>query len=184
MVLIAGLTVEAMRAEDIPEVQAIEREVFLTPWPKNAYQRELLQNRAARYLVLREGEVIRGYGGLWRIGEEAHITTIGVRKQDQGQGVGRALFAALLSRAYELGARWVTLEVRASNDAAIHLYERFQFKIIGRRRGYYTDDGEDALVMWSDNLNAPAFKENFGTLLTALDVAGVGAPPPAEYPAR
>ena len=184
MVLTAGCVIEPMREADIPEVQAIEREVFLTPWPRNAYHRELSSNHAARYLVLRRGEAILGYGGLWRVGEEAHVTTIGVRRQEQGRGYGSVLFAALLSRAYELGARWVTLEVRASNDVAIRLYERFGFTVMGRRRGYYTDDGEDAIVMWSDSLHAPAFKARFRRLLSTLTVVGMGDPPSMDYPVR
>ncbi|HUY97341.1 MAG TPA: ribosomal protein S18-alanine N-acetyltransferase [Verrucomicrobiae bacterium] len=184
MVLTADLVVDVMREADIPEVQAIERAVFLTPWPRNAYYRELAHNQAARYIVLRRGPEIVGYGGLWRVGEEAHVTTIGVRRPDQGHGYGAVLFAALLVRAYQLGARWVTLEVRAGNDVAIHLYERFGFKVMGRRRGYYTDDGEDAIVMWSDSLHAPAFKARFISRLADLAVAGIGPAPPPEYPAR
>jgi len=184
VVLTAGLLVDAMQEADVPEVQAIERDVFLTPWPRNAYYRELASNHAARYLVLRRGREIVGYGGLWRVGEEAHVTTIGVRREDQRQGLGRVLFAALLTRAYQLGARWVTLEVRATNDVAIHLYERFGFKVMGRRRGYYTDDGEDAIVMWSDSLHAPAFKARFHQLLGGLSVEGIGEPPATDFPLR
>ena len=184
MVLIAGVVVDAMREADVPEVQAIERDVFLTPWPRNAYYRELAHNHAARYIVLRQDSEVLGYGGLWRVGEEAHVTTIGVRRSDQGRGYGAVLFAALLTRAYQMGARWVTLEVRASNDVAIHLYEGFGFRVMGRRRGYYTDDGEDAIVMWSDSLHAPAFKARFRERVAALTIPGVGPPPPVEYPIR
>ena len=65
----------------------------------------------------------------------------------------------------------------------MQLYERFGFKEIGRRRGYYTDNGEDAVIMWSDSLHAPAFKQRFGGILSGIDVAGVGGVPPLEYPA-
>jgi len=98
--------------------------------------------------VLRDGgrgDII-GYGGLWKVSDEAHITTIGVRAESQHQGLGTGMFAALVQRSYELGARWITLEVRVTNGHAIRLYERFGFKAIGRRRGYYTDNGEDAVV--------------------------------------
>jgi ribosomal-protein-alanine N-acetyltransferase len=175
------LVIERMRHADIPTVQAIEREIFPSPWPRNAYATELSQNRQAHYIVLRDGAEVLGYGGLWKVASEAHITTIGVRARSQGQGYGTALFAALLQRAYELGARWVTLEVRASNLHAIHLYERFGFRPIGRRRGYYTDNGEDAVIMWSDSLHAPAFKRRFVDILLGIDVPGVGEPPPTDY---
>jgi ribosomal-protein-alanine N-acetyltransferase len=182
MQVVPGVAVDRMREEDIPAVQAIEREVFPTPWPKNAYHRELAQNRQASYLVLRLDDDLIGYGGLWKVGDEAHVTTIGVRARDQHRGYGRALFSALVHRAYALGARWITLEVRNSNDHAIRLYEGFGFKVIGRRRGYYTDNGEDAIIMWSDSIHAPAFKANLRRILAGIEVPGIAAEPPPEYP--
>ena len=176
------LVIERMRPSDIPAVQAIEREIFPSPWPRNAYASELTQNRQAHYFVLRDGVEIVGYGGLWKVANEAHVTTIGIRAQSQGQGLGTGLFAALIQRSYELGARWVTLEVRASNAHAIRLYERFGFRPIGRRRGYYTDNGEDAIVMWSDSLHAPSFKRCFIDILLGIDIGGIGTPPGPEYP--
>jgi ribosomal-protein-alanine N-acetyltransferase len=132
--------------------------------------------------VLRQDGELVGYAGLWRVALEAHITTIGVRMGDHSKGYGTVLFAALVQRAYALGARWITLEVRDSNDHAIRLYERFGFKAIGRRRGYYTDNGEDAVIMWSDSIHAPAFKRGFSAILSGIDVAGVGGGPSMEYP--
>jgi len=176
------LLIERMRHSDIPAVQAIEREIFLSPWPRNAYASELSQNRQAHYYVLRDGGEIVGYGGLWKVADEAHVTTIGVRAQSQHLGFGTGMFAALVQRSYELGARWITLEVRASNAHAIRLYERFGFKAIGRRRGYYTDNGEDAVVMWSDSLHAPSFKRGFADILRGIDIVGMGPPPSFDYP--
>jgi ribosomal-protein-alanine N-acetyltransferase len=170
MVLKQRVQIEPMQLDDIPVVQTIEREIFLTPWPRNAYRRELSQNRLATYVVIREGDEIVGYAGLWRMHDEAHVTTVGVRRQDQGKGYGLALMLALIERAYAIGSRWMTLEVRASNYGAMALYEKLGFKVIGRRRGYYTDDGEDAIVMWSDALYAPAFQERFRGLRERLDV--------------
>jgi [ribosomal protein S18]-alanine N-acetyltransferase len=176
------LAIEPMRHSDIPTVQAIERDIFLSPWPRNAYASELSQNRQAHYIVLRHGGELVGYGGLWKVVQEAHVTTIGVRASSQGQGFGTVIFAALIQRSYELGARWITLEVRASNSRAIRLYQRFGFTSIGRRRGYYTDNGEDAVIMWSNSLHAPRFKRDFTDLLGGIDIAGIGRPPDPEYP--
>ena len=171
-----------MRSEDIAEVQAIERQVFTSPWPKNAYATELTQNRHATYLVLRSDGEIVGYGGLWKVVHEAHVTTIGVRASAQGRGYGKTLFAALLLRAYEIGTRWVTLEVRTSNRTAIEMYESFGFKAIGRRRGYYTDNGEDAVIMWSDSLYSRAFRERLMRRIEGMDVAGFGTVPGDSLP--
>ena len=159
--------VDAMREDDIPEVQAIERQIFPTPWPRNAY-----------YLVLRRDEEIVGYAGLWKMSDEAHITTVGVRANQQGKGYGHALMAALIQRAYQLGSRWLTLEVRPSNDVAVRLYEKFGFKVIGRRRGYYTDNNEDAIVMWSDSIQAPGFKKRFNEILQTLEIEGLDSSTP------
>jgi ribosomal-protein-alanine N-acetyltransferase len=161
--------IEPMRLEDIPAIQEIEREIFLTPWPRNAYRREIVQNRMASYVVIRDGDEIVGYAGLWKMHDEAHVTTVGVRRNDQGRGFGLALMLALIDRAYRLDTRWVTLEVRASNFGAMALYEKLGFKVIGRRRGYYTDDGEDAVVMWSDSLRAPAFQQRFEALREQME---------------
>ena len=170
MVLRQRTVIEEMTLDDIPTVQEIERDIFLTPWPRNAYRRELVQNKLARYIVLRDGDEIVGYAGLWKMADEAHVTTVGVRRKDQGRGFGLALMLALIERAYALGSRWMTLEVRASNHGAMALYEKLGFKVIGRRRGYYTDDGEDAVVMWSDSMLAPAFQDRFNRLRTQLAV--------------
>ncbi len=173
-----------MREADIATVQEIEREIFSTPWPRNAYYRELASRSSAHYLVLRqEGPVempagiqgsdfdpsIVGYGGMWRMYDEAHVTTIGVRHDLQHRGFGRVLFAGLVQAAYDMGAKWVTLEVRTSNENAMKMYEAFGFKVIGRRKGYYTDNGEDAIVMWSDSIHSPRFRRAYESNLERID---------------
>jgi ribosomal-protein-alanine N-acetyltransferase len=175
---------ELMREADIGTVQEIEREIFSTPWPRNAYYRELASRSSAHYVVLRqEGAVekpigfqsseldptIIGYGGMWRMYDEAHVTTIGVRRDVQHRGYGRILFAGLVQAAYDMGAKWVTLEVRVSNENAMHMYEAFGFKVIGRRKGYYTDNGEDAVVMWSDSIHSPRFRRAYESNLERID---------------
>jgi ribosomal-protein-alanine N-acetyltransferase len=181
---------ELMREADIGTVQEIEREIFSTPWPRNAYYRELASRSSAHYVVLRqEGAVempshflaadldpsIIGYGGMWRMYDEAHVTTIGVRRDVQHRGYGRILFAGLVQAAYDMGAKWVTLEVRTSNENAMRMYEAFGFKVIGRRKGYYTDNGEDAIVMWSDSIHSPRFRRAYEANLERIeaDVRGL-----------
>jgi len=183
------LALELMREADVNTVQEIEREIFATPWPRNAYYRELASRASAHYVVLRqEGSVERpsgpplaahrladfdpsiiGYGGMWRMYDEAHVTTIGVRRDLQHRGYGRMIFAGLVQAAYDMGAKWVTLEVRTSNENAIAMYEAFGFKVIGRRKGYYTDNGEDAIVMWSDSIHSPRFRKAYESNLERID---------------
>jgi ribosomal-protein-alanine N-acetyltransferase len=178
------LALEMMREPDIATVQEIEREIFATPWPRNAYYRELASRSSAHYVVLRQegiGErptlpmsseldpTIVGYGGMWRMYDEAHVTTIGVRRELHHRGYGRILFAGLIQSAYDMGAKWVTLEVRTSNENAMRMYEAFSFKVIGRRKGYYTDNGEDAIVMWSDSIHSPRFRRAYETNLERIE---------------
>ena len=105
------LAIESMREADVPTVQEIEKEIFSTPWPRNAYYRELASRNTAHYIVLRRDAEIIGYGGMWRMYDEAHVTTIGVRRDLQRRGYGRIVFAGLVQAAYDMGAKWITLEV-------------------------------------------------------------------------
>src|SRR5207248_10568566 len=177
------LTIEPMREADVPAVQIIERDIFSTPWPRNAYYRELASRNSAHYIVLRKDEEVVGYAGMWRMYDEAHVTTIGVRHDVQHSGYGRVLFAALVQAAYDMGAKWVTLEVRTSNDNAMRMYEAFGFKVIGRRKGYYTDNGEDAIVMWSDSIYSPRFRRAFEENLNRIQTEVQGLRPALTHEA-
>jgi ribosomal-protein-alanine N-acetyltransferase len=157
------VTVDAMQMTDIPGVHEVERLSFATPWPAYAFEQELRGNRLARYVVARVGsgpmERVVGFAGVWLMVDEAHITTFGVHPEWRRQGVGRRLMVRLLEVAVELGARRMTLEVRAGNLAAQGLYRGFGFEVAGRRPRYYTDDGEDALVMTTPSLATGAMRE-------------------------
>src|SRR5258708_1692146 len=159
------LALELMREADVATVQEIEREIFATPWPRNAYYRELASRASAHYMVLRQEGLIDapasfkapdfdptivGYGGMWRMYDEAHVTTIGVRRDLQHRGYGRIVFAGLVQAAYDMGANGITLEVRTTNENPLKMYEGFSFKAIGGRKGYYTDNGEHRIVIASD----------------------------------
>lgn len=100
---------------------------------------------------------IVGYAGIWVMTDEAHITTIASHPDVRGGGIGEFLLVALIHRGVEIGARWMTLEVRASNSVAQNLYRKYTFKEMGVRRRYYSDNGEDALVMWTDALDSDSF---------------------------
>jgi [ribosomal protein S18]-alanine N-acetyltransferase len=139
--------VEPMRLADVAAVHEIERLSFATPWPAYAFEQELTSNRLARYVVARAGARVVGFGGLWLMVDEAHITTFGVHPGWRRRGVGRRMLVALFDLAWELRAARMTLEVRVGNTAAQALYAELGFEVAGRRVAYYSDDGEDALVM-------------------------------------
>jgi ribosomal-protein-alanine N-acetyltransferase len=136
-----------MRAEDLDEVLAIERASFSMPWSRGAFLYEIQQNRVARCCVMREDGRIIGYLCVWEIADEIHVTNVAVHPARRRQGIARALLGGLLAEADARDLRLVVLEVRPSNREAIALYESFGFRVTGRRRGYYYDTGEDALVM-------------------------------------
>jgi ribosomal-protein-alanine N-acetyltransferase len=136
-----------MRRADLDRVVEIERESFSIPWSRGAFQYEIEQNRVARCWTGRvDGEVI-GYLCLWEIGEEMHITNVAVARAWRRQGIARSMLTEILDDARRRGLRMVFLEVRPTNVEALGLYEALGFHVIGRRKGYYYDTGEDALVM-------------------------------------
>jgi [ribosomal protein S18]-alanine N-acetyltransferase len=139
-----------MRPDDLDEVVAIERASFGMPWSRGAFLYEIQQNRVARCWVLREGDRVAAYLCLWEIGDELHVTNIAVHPAHRRRGLARRLLRAILEDGRSRHLRAVTLEVRPTNDEALALYESFGFRVVGRRRGYYYDTGEDALIMESD----------------------------------
>lgn len=158
MALTARVVVEPMSLDDVGAVHEIERLSFSTPWPAYAFEQELRGNRLARYLVARAGDRIVGFAGVWMMVDEAHVTTFGVHPEWRRQGIGRQLLLNLAELAIAIGARRMTLEVRVSNDAAQGLYGAFGFEIAGRRPRYYSDDGEDALIMTTPDLDSEAMR--------------------------
>lgn len=143
------LAIEPLTPYDLDEVLVIERASFPNPWSRRAFLHELRENPVARSWVARpeNGEGVVGYLCLWFIVDEVHITNLAVHPAHRHQGVARALIAAILGRCRADGATRAILEVRPSNEEARQLYESFGFRTIGRRKGYYFDSGEDALVM-------------------------------------
>ena len=171
------VVIEPMRLEDVDEVQRIEEASFSTPWPPNAYRSELMTNKLAAYLVVRaEGRIV-AYGGMWLMVDEAHITTFAVHPAWRRQRLGERLLLAFLDFAKERHAREATLEVRLSNISARRLYEKYGFRPVGLRPRYYSDDGEDALIMTTEPLREPRFRERIDALRAALDAAPAPARP-------
>ncbi|QIA26327.1 ribosomal protein S18-alanine N-acetyltransferase [Thermaerobacter sp. PB12/4term] len=149
------IRIDPMTPGDLPLVLAIERRSFPTPWSERAFASELRDNLYADYIVARRGHRLVGYAGMWCILDEAHVTTIAVDPEFRGRGIGNRLLTALEERALRYGCRRMTLEVRVSNHVAQRLYLRHGFRPCGIRRGYYVDNGEDAIIMWRDRLDPP-----------------------------
>ena len=156
MAVTAPVVVEPMELGDVAAVHEIERLSFRTPWPAYAFEQELRGNRLARYVVARTADGVVGFAGVWLMVDDAHVTTFGVHPEWRRRGIGRRLLLALTDLSSRIGARRMTLEVRVSNTSAQALYRAFGFEIVGRRPRYYTDDGEDALVMTTPELDDPA----------------------------
>lgn len=150
--------VRRMQSADLPRVVDIERACFGERWTLASFQNEL-SNSASSYFVATEGDEIVGYAGYWLILEEAHVTTIGVDPKHQRRGFGDLLMLDLIEHAAKAGAKWVTLEVRLSNIGAQKMYEKFGFTSLGRRKGYYQDNNEDALIMWTENIEQPHYRD-------------------------
>lgn len=138
--------IRKMTERDLDEVVRIEQESFPVPWSREAYMGELKNNFAVYLVCDYEGEVA-GYGGIWIVFEEAHITNIAVDKRFRGMGMGKRLLEELEMIAREKNALRIILEVRPSNEVARRLYQSMGFVETSIRRAYYSDNGEDAIVM-------------------------------------
>lgn len=171
-----SLRIEPMTLDDLPEIHRIEGASFTTPWPDDAYRSELQANRLASYLVVRTNGGVIAYGGIWLMVDEAHITTFAVDPTWRRRRVGEALLLALLDLAVARHAREATLEVRLSNVPARRLYEKYGFRPVGLRPRYYSDNGEDALIMTTEPLTGPRMRTRIARLRAALSAA----PPPAD----
>jgi ribosomal-protein-alanine N-acetyltransferase len=184
---------EPMQLRDVAEVMEIERLSFPSPWSARAYRYELRENNLSHYFVARprkplakkepgfwdrlrrsfgiaasSGVNILGYSGFWLAAGEAHISTIAVRPEWRRRGIGELLVVAMLERAVELGANLATLEVRVSNIAAQSLYQKYGFAKVGLHPHYYSDRGEDALIMKTKRLTSAAFQSGFQRLKADL----------------
>ena len=140
-----------MTYHDLDTVAAIEAASFSQPWSRQSFQSELANSQLALYLVARLANAVVGYGGIWVILDEAHLTTLAVDHRYRRLGIAYSLLQALIEHSKRMGARRMSLEVRPSNSPARSLYEKFGFYVRGLRKHYYND--EDGLVMFKDDLS-------------------------------
>ena len=145
------ITVRAMKKADVKSVYEIEVLSFRTPWSLRSLMGEL-KNSVAHYAVMElDGEIV-GYCGMWVLFEEAHVTNIAIHPAFRGSGYGKMLLHGAMRAAASFGAEMMTLEVRETNTVAQNMYADMDFLQQGRRKRYYSDTGEDALLLWDRNI--------------------------------
>ena len=159
------IKIEPMTKERVDEIIEIEEKSFGNHhWSKNSFLQELT-NGYAHYFVAMDAETdkVVGYCGLWHILEEAHFSTISVSPDFRRKHIAEALLIRMINYCYENEIKYFTLEVRTSNIPAQNLYIKYGMKSLGVRKGYYQDNNEDALIMWSENIFYDKFKTLFKT---------------------
>lgn len=145
-----NLTFRKMVPEDASAVEIVEKACFSMPWSRQAFWEEA-SNDKTYYLLALDDTTVIGYVGVWILFDEAQITNVAVLPKYRNQKIGYRMMEKIMQISLQKGATAMTLEVRPSNDSALHLYEKLGFKSVGRRRNYY-EDGEDAEIMWITDL--------------------------------
>ena len=179
------VTISPMRRRHLRAVLDIEEQVYPRPWSSRLFEDEL--DRPGRhYVVARVGSTVIGYAGLLMIADDGHVATVAVDTPWQARGVATRLLVELVAGALEMGANQLTLEVRVSNTVAQSVYRRFGFAPAGARKAYYSDNGEDALVMWAHEVSGPEYRERIDSLAASLDppTRRSGFPEPVAVPSR
>jgi ribosomal-protein-alanine N-acetyltransferase len=162
----SDVVIRRMTLDDLPAVMRIDHLSLPTPWSERNFRHELIENPASQLLVAECSEKdaqILGFIGFWMLVDEAHISTIAVDPDHRRRGIGELLLCGAMQMAVPLGATMMTLEVRQSNFGAISLYAKQGFQVVGRRKQYYRDNQEDAILMTLNNLRE---------MMTAMDGGG------------
>ena len=164
------IKIQSMQKSDLDSVINIEEKAYGEHhWSKDSFMNELSNDLARYYSVFNEQEELIGYAGCWQILEEVHITNVAVSPEYRRKKIGEALLKQIIDDCYKNKAKYITLEVRVSNKAAISLYEKYGFKSLGVRKGYYQNNNEDALIMWTENIFYDKFKLNYEKVTSELE---------------
>lgn len=147
--MINNLIIEQMKENDIDGVFEVEKNCFEDYWSKDSFKKEL-SNNLAKYLVAKVDNKVVGYVGIWFVVDEGHITNVAVHEGYRGQKIGDQLIRELVEVCKNNKIVSMTLEVRASNVVAQNLYRKYGFKMAGIRKEYYSNNKEDAIIMWND----------------------------------
>ncbi len=167
---IETVTIRQITPEDIDGIIKIEEASYgAHHWSKESFLNEI-NNELARYYALFNAEgVLAGYAGCWHILEEAHITTIAISPDYRRRKYSEALLQQVINDCYEEKIKYITLEVRVSNEPAINLYSKYGFTSFGTRKGYYQNNNEDALIMWTKNIFFDEFKNKYEQIVKELE---------------
>jgi [ribosomal protein S18]-alanine N-acetyltransferase len=157
-----------LRRRHLRAVVRIEEEAYPRPWSAALFLSELAQRTSRRYTVAGIGPIVVGYTGLMVVGDEGHVTTLTVDPAWHRRGIGTVLLLDLARAAPGLGVRHLTLEVRVGNVGARELYHRFGFAPVGVRKNYYSETGEDAIVMWARDVDAGDYAERLAAIEAGL----------------
>jgi len=158
-----------MQKADLDKVMLIEEKAYGEHhWSKDSFYGELSNDLAHYYSAFDIDDNLVGYSGTWQVLDEAHITTLAVSPDLKRKKIGEALLINLIEDCYKNEIKYITLEVRVSNIAAIKLYEKYGFKSLGARKGYYQNNNEDALIMWTENIFWDKFKMQYQTNIENL----------------
>ena len=161
------IKIQRMQKSDVDNVINIEEKAYGEHhWSKESFLNELSNDLARYYAAFDINGNLVGYAGCWQILEEVHITNIAVSPDFRRQKIGERLLRQIIDDCYKNKAKYITLEVRVSNNAAIKLYEKYGFKSLGTRKGYYQNNNEDALIMWTENIFYDKFKLNYEKILS------------------
>jgi ribosomal-protein-alanine N-acetyltransferase len=142
------IKIQKMTNNDLEGVFIIEGLSFTTPWSFESFYNEVNVNHLAYYAVVLEAGQVVGYGGMWSVIDEAHVTNVAIHPDHRGKGYSKQLMAHMMAYAKSRNLERMTLEVRVGNTVAISLYQQMGFLEAGRRPKYYEDTGEDALILW------------------------------------
>ncbi len=140
------IEITRMTRDDVPQIAELEKICFTLPWSEKSFRDEMA-NRLAIYFTAKDNGKCVGYAGFWNVSGEGDVTNVAVLPEYRRRGVGSSLVAEMIKTAEKLKLEMLTLEVRKSNTAAQRLYEKFGFEILGERKRYYSDNGEDAYIM-------------------------------------
>jgi [ribosomal protein S18]-alanine N-acetyltransferase len=151
------LKLQLLNLEALDQLVELDRVCFGKLWSRDQYQRELESPNSDIIGLMQAGQLL-AYGCVWAIVDEAHVTIIAVHPDRQNQGFGTLMLYGLMQSAINRQLARATLEVRVSNQTAIGLYEKFGFETLGRRKKYYADTGEDALILWKNRIQASEYQ--------------------------